>query len=229
VQRDPHAHLKDNAWRELAEIDERLGRGEIGEEGWYEAVSALIVPAYLAGDTPWEQSGKSGDRAGWEYARSLISDAIDCDGTFLDVGCANGYLMETLPRWSSRRIEPYGLDISPELVALARERLPRWGDRIAVGNALTWQSKRRFTYVRTGLDYVPPGRRPELVAHLLGLCERLIVGVFNEHERERTTEESLGAWGFAIAGRTARPHARHAGMEYRAVWLDADANRAGTR
>ena len=93
----------------------------------------------------------------WNARRSLIADAINRDGTFLDVGCANGYPDGVAPGDGRAYIvEPYGLDISPELVALARERLPRWADRIWVGNARTWEPAMRFTYIRTGLEYAPP-------------------------------------------------------------------------
>jgi hypothetical protein len=118
-------------------------------------------------------------------------------------------------------VEPYGLDLSAELVRLARERLPTLADRIWTGNALTWEPPRRFTYVRTNLDYVPPGRRSELVARLLGFCDRLIVGVFNEHESERSTEEALRAWGYPIAGRSERAHRTKPGMGYRVLWVDS--------
>ena len=53
-----------------------------------------------------------GDEARWSRARRVIVDAIDRDGTFLDVGCANGLLMESLSSWAAERghtIEPYGL------------------------------------------------------------------------------------------------------------------------
>ena len=219
---DPFAHLKDNAWRELKEIDRRLDRGELDEDGWHEEVGALLVPAYLAAATPWEQSGKSGTADDWEYARSHIADAIDWDGSFLDVGCASGYLMECLPRWTTHDVEPYGLDIAPALADLARRRLPAWADRIWVGNALTWDPPRRFTYVRTGLDYVPPHRRPALVRRLLGYCDRLVIGVFNEHESEQTTAEALRAWGFDPSGSSTRHHRSKPGMEYRVLWIDQD-------
>ena len=179
------------------------------------------MPAYLAARTPWEQSGKSGTAEDWEYARSHVAHAVDRDGAFLDVGCASGYLMECLPRWTTFAVEPYGLDIAPELAALARRRLPHWADRIWAGNALTWEPPRRFRYVRTGLEYVPPRRRRELVERLLARCERLVIGVFNEHESERTTEELVRSWGLRIAGRSERAHRRKPGMEYRVLWLDA--------
>jgi hypothetical protein len=37
--------------------------------------------------------------------------------------------MESVVEWADHRIEPYGLDIAPRLVELARERLPHWADR----------------------------------------------------------------------------------------------------
>jgi SAM-dependent methyltransferase len=123
---------------------------------------------YLASDDPRRQSGFGGDEARWEAARRPIVEAIDRDGSFLDVGCANGYLLESIVRWSERRIEPYGLDFSPRLVALARARLPHWAGRIFLGDVLEWEPPRRFDFVRTELVYAPEERRPELVGRLLG-------------------------------------------------------------
>lgn len=217
---DPFAPLKENKWREVAEIDARLERGEIDEEEWHRQARALIVPAYLAAETPWGQSGKSGTAEDWEWSRSHVADAIDRDGTFLDVGCANGYLLECLPRWTAFELELYGLEIAPELAALARMRLPRLTDRIFVGNALTWDPPLGFTYVRTGLEYVPSQRRRELVERLLASCERLIVGVFNERVSETTIEDELVAHGFGVAGRSVRSNRHKPGMEYRMLWID---------
>lgn len=217
---DPYARLKEGAWREAADLDARLERGEIDEDGWHREWQALVVPAYLRAETPWGQSGKSGTAEDWEWSRSHVADAVDRPGTFLDVGCANGYLTECLPGWAAHAVEPYGLEIAPELAELARARLPAWADRIFAGNALSWVPPRRFTYVRTGLDYVPSHRRRELAERLLGYCERLVVGVFNEHESERTTESLLEEWGLPIAGRSVRANRWKPGMEYRVLWID---------
>lgn len=218
---DPYASLKDNSWRELAEIDAKLEAGEIDERGWHEANAAIVVPAYLGADTPWGQSGKSGTAEDWEWSRSHVADAIDHDGSFLDVGCASGYLMECLPRWTAFEVEPYGLEISSELAGLARRRLPQWAARVFVGNALDWEPPQEFTYIRAGLEYVPATRRSELVTRLLATCERLIVGVFNEYESERTIESMLESWGVEVAGRSVRPNRRKQGMEYRVLWIDS--------
>lgn len=218
---DPYAHLKDNAWREQRDLDARLASGEIDEETWHRSMQEILVPAYLAADAPWQQSRKTGTEEDWVYARALVAHAIDRDGTFLDVGCANGYLMECLPGWTRHDVEPYGLDLSLELARLARTRLPRWSDRIFVGNVLDWNPPRRFTYVRTGLEYVPPRRRRNLVERCLGWCDRLVIGAFDEHASERTTEDTLRSWGFSITGQSVRAHHNKPGTEYRVLWVDS--------
>jgi SAM-dependent methyltransferase len=221
---------KNRGWPLLERLNAALDAGAIDEATWYREIAAVVVPAYLAGANPRAQSGSDADEAGWAGKRGLLVEAIDRDGDLLDVGCASGYLMETLTAWCAargRRIEPYGLDIAPELAALARRRLPRWADRIFVGNALTWRPPRRFRFVRTGLEYVPPRRAPDLVAHLLRETVapggRLMVGVFDE-ERDETRpgpseEQRVAAWGFAVAGRAERPHPEDARLRQRAFWI----------
>jgi SAM-dependent methyltransferase len=209
---------KEGGWREIAAIDAAYARGELDDAGWHEAMAALVVPAYLRAETAPGGSGSSRDEAGWEYARSLLAEATEPRWSFLDVGCANGHLMESMASWAG--VEPYGVEISPELAALARRRLPQWADRIWVGNAATWAPPRRFDLVRTGLDYVPRPRRQAYVEHLLAFCDRLVVGVFNEERERRALEETVAGWGFAITGRAEREHP-HPRLAYRAFWIDA--------
>ena len=142
--------------------EKRLASGEISEAQWYGAITAEITPAYLSSDNPRAQPGFIGDEAHWIQVRGIIADAIDRAGTFFDVGCANGYLMESVVRWSEERgyrLEPYGLDISPDLIAVALKRLPHWADHLYVGNAMDWEPTRRFDFVRLFLDFVADERR----------------------------------------------------------------------
>jgi hypothetical protein len=95
---------------------------------------------------------------------------MDGDGTWLDVGCANGHLLATLPAWCAERgirIEPYGLELLPGLAELARSLHPELADRIWTGSVMTWKPPRRFTYVTALDDQVPAGRLGDLVAILL--------------------------------------------------------------
>lgn len=229
MSREPIEMAKNRAHQLLEQTEAALEAGEIDETGWYQRAAAFITPAYLAGDNPRSQSGHSGDEAHWRHARSLIAEAIHRDGAFLDVGCANGHLMECLQQWARERgqaIEPYGLDIAPELAELARRRLPHWADRIWVGNAIDWQPPRRFDWVRTGLEYVPRRRQRDLVQHLLTEAVspggRLIIGTHNEEKEARSAEEQVASWGFRIAGRLERPHYRDDRLVYRVLWIETD-------
>ena len=207
----------EGAWREVAAVDAAYERGELDDAGWHRAMAELIVPAYLAGDVR-RGSGHSGTAEDWEYSRGIVAELIERHRplTFLDVGCANGLLMESVARWRPN-VEPHGLDISPELAQRAKERSPNWADRIVVGNALDWQSPRRFDIVRTGLEYVPAPRRRELVEHLLEITDLLIVGKYNEPIEDRAIERDLRGWGFAIARVVERPHRNDPRICYRAI------------
>jgi SAM-dependent methyltransferase len=217
---------KERAWRESDRIDGAFDRGEIDAAGWHAAWLAIVEPAYLAGDNPRAQSGHSGDPARWEYARRLLTEALPGDGSFLDIGCASGHLMETLTAWAAQdghTVEPYGVDISPALADLARRRCPQWAGRITTANAADWRPPHRFDVVRTGLEYVPPGHAPaylhHLFTHTVAPAGRLVIGVYNEERHLTTTEDRVRAAGYPIAGRTSRPHS-HPALAYKALWLD---------
>jgi SAM-dependent methyltransferase len=183
----------------------------------------VIVPAYLAGGDPRAQSGYAGDARQWEDARRFVLEAVDGGGSFLDVGCANGHLMESLHAWAAHDglvLEPYGVDISPQLTSLAQARLPQWADRIWIGNALTWEPPRSFDYVRTSPEYVPRHRRPDLIFHLLHHADRrLIVGPYNAPAGDDGTTRDLEARGVHLSGATDRRH-RDPRVVRRLLWID---------
>jgi SAM-dependent methyltransferase len=142
------------------------------DHSYYADAARQLGPSYLRAVTPEGQSGFGGSAHEWRAARQPIADAIEHDGTFLDVGCANGLLMESVVRWCAERgvtVEPYGVDLVPELVDLARRRLPQWQDRLWAGNAVDWTHPEglRFDVVRIGLAAVPGHHRRALVAHHL--------------------------------------------------------------
>lgn len=158
-------------------------------EVWARRMPDVLSPEiyelhYLADRDAYRGAGHSGDAASWELGRRPIAEAIHRPGTFLDVGCANGLLMESMAVWAP--VEPYGLDFAPQLVAEARRRLPHWADRIFLGDALTWEPPRRFDFVRTELVYVPENGRREYVERLLERFVapggRLLVCGYGGHE-----------------------------------------------
>ena len=181
------------------------------DEPYHAGTRRLLEEAYLGASDPRGGSGFRGDAGRWERARRPIASAVDRDGIFLNVGCANGLLMESLVQWcgiNGRTIEPYGLDLIPSLARLARGRLPRWADRIYAGNVMGWEPPFRFDFVRTELEYVPSDRRPELVERLLGdyLAPggRLILCSYNSSRPHQPGAEPVGealrAWGYGVAG-----------------------------
>ena len=229
--RAPIAATIERGWREIAEIDGAFERGEIDQAGWHARIAALLVPAYLRGDDPRAQSGYGGDEADWRQARELVADAIPRSGTFLDVGCASGLLMESVAAWCAERglaVEPYGVDIAPELARLARARLPQWADRIYEGNAAVWRPPRRLDFVRAGLEYVPRPRRRAFLAHLsehfVAPGGRLLVGPYTE-ERDETRrgpsiEDAVAEAGVRVDGRIERVHPRDDRVLRRLVYAD---------
>ncbi len=137
---------------------------------WFENVRDALEAAYLSHDEPWRQSGMSGPEERWVSLRRPVADCVDHSGSFLDIGCANGYLLECCLHWTAERgieIDPYGLDISPRLVGLARQRLPTFADHFFVGNAFEWIPPRRFDFVRTELVYVPAEYERPYLEHIL--------------------------------------------------------------
>lgn len=187
-------------------------RRALDEAGWYRDSQRLLETAYLRNGTPRGGSGFGGTAAAWRAHRGHLSQAVDRDGSFLDVGCANGHLLESMVAWCAERgvrLEPYGVDLSAGLVAEARRRLPRWADRIWVGNALDWTAPggRRFDFVHTLLDLVPPARLAQMLRHqldhLVAPGGRLLASSYVPvADRSRHADRMLGRLGFPVHGRT---------------------------
>ena len=179
---------------------------------WFDANKHVLETAYLAGTQPWQQSGVGlrtlRTAMDWEVLRRPITDCIISSGSFLDVGCANGYLLECILRWTQERglqVTPYGLDFSEKLVEVARQRLLHYADHMFVGNAWDWIPPQTFDYVNTTLDYVPEGLQEAFVHRLLNYYVRpdgrLLVSEYLGRNTERSEvkiDEQLRQWGFEV-------------------------------
>jgi hypothetical protein len=173
--------------------------------------------AYLAGADPRAQSGFNGSAERWEAARRPIVEAIDSDGTFLDVGCANGLLLESVVEWSQFAVEPYGIDFAPGLVELARTRLPHWGYRIWHADVDSWESPFRFDFVHARLDL-------GWFDVVVGLGRRAIFssdGSFRRaaSPRAERVADVLRAHGLTVAGELYRRSDEHL-VELSVAWVD---------
>lgn len=192
----------------------------VDDDSWIRDSVHLLEEHYLREETVTGQSGKSGDLASWEAARRVVVDAIHRDGTLLDLGCANGLLMESVHRWAAEAgyaIEPHGLELSERLAGVAGRRLPQWQDRVYIGNALTWVPPRRFDFVHTMPDLVPPSRCREWLTRIreefLDVGGRLIV------RGPAGISDWLLGLGFEPSGSAIRRRVNAPDVE--AAWLDA--------
>ena len=187
----------------------------MSEDEYYQRTLALLEQSYVDANARGDIAGGSGSGGGlerWEKKRRVLAQAFERDGSWLDVGCANGLLMETLARWTAEkgvRIEPYGLDLSARIVEVARERLAHWADRIWSGNVMTWEPPMRFDYVTVIADCVPPARRHDLIDRLMSRFlhprGRLVFSIYIPRLPELPVEnppasEVLRRFGYTVAG-----------------------------
>ena len=159
---------------------------------------------------PIRQSGFGGGATRWRQERESILDLIDSDGDFLDVGCANGYLLECLVKWGSERgkmLIPYGLDCGKRLIELARKRYARYARNFFIGNGWDWIPPRRFKFVYTLYDCVPPEYLEEylhrLILRYLSEDGCLILGAYgsaSENKPPFDISTFLNSKGFEISG-----------------------------
>ena len=130
----------------------------------------ILESTYLRHRDPIKQSGFSGGPDRWRIERSPLLDAIDGDGEFLDLGCANGHLLESVVDWayeSGIELTPYGVDLNPRLIHEAMRRFRDQADHFWVANAWGWLPTRRFRWVYAIWDLVPIEFLPQLALHLL--------------------------------------------------------------
>lgn len=225
---DPIKFAKNRAYEFNEKQQRALDKGAISEEQWFADSNAFFTAHYLAADNPRAQSGHGGDEAQYRYTRMLVLEAIHHSGTFLDVGCANGYLMKSLDSWLSGtgiQIEFYGLDFSEGLLELAKRRRPEWQERFFLGNALYWTPPVHFDFVYiAGLEYVPLGKRQELLSRLFNKFivdgGRLILGPVTEERQSNEMEESLRSWGFISSGYCVKSHQSQAVLARKLFWFD---------
>jgi hypothetical protein len=196
-------------------------------EEWDLRTAALLEGAYVAAGAGPGGSGSTDRSEGeWRAKRQHLAVPMDADGTWLDVGCANGHLLVTLPRWASERgvtIAPHGLEVLPRVADLARALHPGLAPAIWTGSVMSWTPPTRFGYVTALDDAVPDDHLGALVNRLLeefvAPGGRLIVSSYTDADRSpRQLFEDLAAVGHPPHGviRIDRPH-RHPLLT---AWID---------
>jgi SAM-dependent methyltransferase len=150
---------------------------------------ASLEDVYLSSDDPIAQSGFSGGRKRWVAERSPIVEAIERDGDFLDVGCANGLLLEDIVGWAASAghvIVPHGIDLGTALIELAQKRLPGFAANLVVADAWSWEPKRTWDHVFSLVDLAPDDLACRWLDRLAGWVApggRLIIGSYGSRSR----------------------------------------------
>jgi 2-polyprenyl-3-methyl-5-hydroxy-6-metoxy-1,4-benzoquinol methylase len=209
------------------------------DDEYYERIRALLEDYYVSADERGDVFGGSGSTGegmtSWEAKRRVIARAFDRSGTWLDVGCANGLLMETLAAWvaeQGHRIEPYGLDLSDRIAERARKRLPHWAPRIWTGNVMTFAPPIRFDYVTVLTDVVPIQSRGALLRRIARLYlkpgGRLILSCYRPGAfllgkpalEAESASEILRAEGFEPVGEAEVRDPATTKPKVRVAWVD---------
>lgn len=208
------------------------------DDEYYERIRSLLEDAYVSADERGDVfggSGSSGDMTSWEGKRRVIARAFDREGNWLDVGCANGLLMETLAVWVAEGghcIEPYGLELSERIAERARKRLPYWATRIWTGNVMKFEPPIRFDYVTALADVVPIQSRGALLMRLarryLKPNGRLVLSCYRPGAfllgkpalEAESAAEILRAEGFEPVGEAEVRDPATGAAKVRVAWLD---------
>ena len=190
-----------------------------------------LTGAYLRADTLPGGSGFGGDAEDWRDARQCLTVVLDGmrePVRLLDLGCANGHLAASFVVWGAERgvaVEPYGIDLAPELVERARALHPQWEDRFWIGDALDWQHPEgeRFDLVHLLLDVLPDDLHGRAIDNALAMVApggRLLISNYDLREH-RSAETLVTALGHQVAGRTPMRTRRRNGKPYGqpSVWL----------
>jgi 2-polyprenyl-3-methyl-5-hydroxy-6-metoxy-1,4-benzoquinol methylase len=182
-------------------------------EVYFEVARSAMAEYYLADPSnPYQQSGRSSGAERWEETRRCFVQALHRNGDFMDVGCANGLLLETLIAWAAEAgyvLRPHGVDFIPELVELARKRLPDHQNSFTIANAFDWIPPRQYDFVRTNLEYVPLTDWTEFVRRQYAAVApsgRLIVCHYrNVDEPYIDPGVTVERAGFTVGGRIEAP------------------------
>ena len=219
-------------------VDAAFQNYEISEEELYEINKVYFTKCYLSHDNPRGQSGNGGDEFHYMYSHLPIIHAVTKNGTFCDIGCANGHLLEMVHKWVSGvgyNLQMFGVDISEGLIELAQRRLPHWRDNFFVGNAHFWKPEKKFDYIHTRgelVQFEEPSVEPKrkrtfdnrmlfehYMKNYLVDSGRFIIGPY-WYKNEDTVLKGLLSWGYSPTGYSEKTHYDNPNMLRKVIWVD---------
>ena len=157
---------------------------------------------------PWIRESKSlRSKSQWIETRQFITCSFHHDGTILDIGCANGYLLACFMSWSKYSLIPYGIEVDPS-VWRARLLFPEYESNFCqIGLDKYLQSNDRcgfplsfdFVYwnVWTNFD-LTDARNIDTLHEVIALVKpsgRLVMGLYDSWDSNKTKAKILNSMG----------------------------------
>ena len=207
-------------------IDDALAANEITKNEWFDLGNIYFTKLYLSKDNPRAQSGHGGDEYHFIYAQLPTIEAIYKNGTFCDVGCANGYLMEMLYKWGTAigyNLQMFGVDFSEELLELAKNRLPQWHDRFFFGNALYWKPEQKFDYILSCAKIPENDKRlyyENLMVNYLVDGGRMIISPYWYENEDIKEKQIISSIGMQPTGYMVKTHYSRPNWYRKLLWFD---------
>ena len=150
----------------------------------------------------------------WEQRRRFIAGAIHKDGSILDYGSANGFLLKCFQEWSSHKLEVYGIDIDKSAIEKAKQLFPSKENHFIKPEELKnnpefpnsfdviyWNVWNNYTFEEKGQE--------KLLKRLLEATNddgRLILGFYNEKEENKKIIQRIEHLGYKFSGIQENPN-----------------------
>jgi hypothetical protein len=219
-------------------VNAAFDNNEISKDEWYELNKIYYTKSYLSKDNPRAQSGHGGDEFHYLFTHMQIIEAIYKNGSFCDIGCANGHLMEMVYKWAAGigfDLQMFGVDISEGLIEFAQKRLPQWNDNFFVGNAHYWKPEQKFDYIHIRGELVEsPYNGPKKIdnhmifehymENFLVDGGRFIIGPY-WYENEDCVLKGLLNWGYSPTGYSEKTHYNKPNILRKVIWVDKNSNK----
>ena len=164
-------------------------------------------------DADLKRSFWHGSRELWRTARQVILEAVNQDGTFLDVGCASGALLRDLRAWAGQRgftLIPYGIDIIEELIIESKQNNPGFEPNFFAADNKIFKPHIDFTYICMNFPDAceKSADKDKIVKKYLGYLKpqgRLILTLYDDRLTEIPRAQHFcrdrgGKLGFIFAG-----------------------------
>lgn len=146
-------------------------------------------------------SGFLGNYLEWEQARGLYLKLIEKPGKILDLGCANGFLLDFIIKSKKFNLIPFGVDLNEDLIKIAKELFPKYSANFVTQDINDFKSEEKFDYI---LAYFPFFKKKDFLKRLYSMLKnggRIIIALYDEKANEFDIfEENIKETGFLPSG-----------------------------